>query len=90
MDNRVPGRRENGFKTGKTLTLRPSKPKAWSHQEDLTAAYGKPIVLELLDGTLVNGNLVSADQFSLKVSKQDSAYFTVYYKSSLTSYSVQA
>lgn len=84
------GFRRDGYRPkNQTITFKPTKPKTWSHQDDLQAAIGKKIRIKLIgEGNPIEGTLVAADQFSLKLSQHDSAFFSVYYKSSLTSFTV--
>jgi len=84
------GFRRDGYRPkNQTITFKASKPKTWSHQDDLQAAIGKKIRIKTLDESdPIEGTLVAADQFSLKLSRNDSAYFSVYYKSSLTYFMV--
>jgi len=88
------GRRENGFRPNKnkTLTLKESKPKRWTHQDDLMAAIGKHIKLTTLAGANIDGELLAADQFSIKVlptGMPDLSFAVVVYKSALTSFEVR-
>lgn len=82
------GRREDGFKIKKTLSM--PKPKRWSHQDELTAAVGKKVRL-VSNNMVETGELVAADQFTIKV-KYDNGTgdlrFVVVFKSALTSFEV--
>ncbi|MCP1540036.1 hypothetical protein [Methylorubrum extorquens] len=52
---------------GPTAPRSPNRPKAWNHQDELKAHYGKGIALLLPDGATKTGVLVAADQFAVKV-----------------------
>ena len=52
--------------TGPRTPLK-SKPKAWSHQDELKAGRGKKITLTHVSGETVVGKLLEADQFTIKV-----------------------
>lgn len=87
------GMRQDGFRPTKTITFKqnnkPSKPKAWSHQDDLQRAIGHKIRIKIMgEEKPIEGTLEAADQFSLKLRQPDSVYLGVYYKSALTYFMV--
>lgn len=43
------------------------KPKRWSHQHDLDASLGKRITLLVQGGRPIEGTLIAADQYTLKI-----------------------
>jgi len=77
-------RRGNGQRT----PLKPPKPRAWSHQDDLKAWKGERVSLHFADSRPgVVGKLVEADQFTIKiVSETLGAREEVYFKSALRSF----
>ncbi|WLR91026.1 hypothetical protein [Shinella zoogloeoides] len=89
------GRREDGFRPNKkkTITLKESRPKSWSHQDDLTAAIGKKIRLMRAPMPNIEGKVLAADQFTVKVEVQSPSgalSAVVVFKSALTSFEVLA
>jgi hypothetical protein len=64
------------------------KQKRWSHQDDLEGLVGKNITVSILDIGHVNGTLMAADQFTLKLKIQnaDKVLFRTFFKSALTYY----
>jgi len=69
--------------------VRNFKPKAWNHQDDLKGLIGKWVNLVLANGEIVEGTLVAADQFTIKISEKwddGTSFDAVYFKSSLTSF----
>lgn len=67
------------------VALKPAvKATGWSHQNELSALIGKTI--RILTGTqTIEGMLLAADQFSVKVTrKSDPNNFVVVFKSSMT------
>jgi hypothetical protein len=55
--------------TADRLKLRKlEKPKRWSHQAELDRLKGKAIAITGHDGSSVEGTLLEADQFTLRVS----------------------
>jgi hypothetical protein len=71
-------------KFGRFNPNRPAKPKRWSHQDDLTALIGKTIVCGRSDGMSLEGVLVEADQFTLKIQTPEFALPVLVFKSALT------
>lgn len=82
-------RQEFNFKNGAPLRKKVSmpKPKRWSHQDDLAELKGKRLVLCLLDVGTIQGTLIDADQFTLKMQGEGSLKTVTYFKSALTYYS---
>lgn len=70
------GLRQDGFK------IKP-KEKGWSHQDELTGLIGKQIVVSAR-GERFDGELVAADQFTLKLKRPNLSTPVVFFKSSLT------
>lgn len=60
-----------------------SKPAGWSHQHDLAALRGKKVLLSLIDGEQIQGELLEADQFTLKMKTRGADRIIVIYKSAL-------
>lgn len=69
----------------------PFKPKAFNHQDDLKDAVGKQVVLVTLRGTTVEGELLGADQFTIKIRRCDveSKSVLTWFKHALASYGVK-
>jgi hypothetical protein len=64
-------------------------PRAWSHQDDLKANVGKTMRLMFVDEVVIQGTLVTADQFTLKIARSDKSVVT-YFKSGMISFEVIA
>jgi hypothetical protein len=64
--------------------------KAWSHQQDLAALKGKIVTLFFLDDSKVEGMLVDADQFTIKVARpaveSKPARIVTFFKHALTGF----
>lgn len=69
----------------KSFDPRRRKPKAWSHQQELTDLIDKPIVITRRDGCILSGTLLAADQFCLKIQHTSNSHIVVF-KSALTSF----
>lgn len=88
----------NGFRPKDAHRKPKPKPKAWSHQNDLTAAKGKQIQIHTHEG-MVNGTLLDADQFTIKVrttlndgdylAAQKDQSIVTYFKSALTGFTIK-
>lgn len=74
----------------KLASSKPFKPKAWSHDNDLTAAKGKQISLHALDSPdeLV-GELLDSDRFTLKVRVWNGKSALTFFKHALASYAIK-
>lgn len=75
---------------GKTLTLKDrlkevSKPKPWSHQEELTKLVGKSIGIRFTNLEVEYGLLLAADQFSVMIALSDRSN-RVFFKSQIHSF----
>lgn len=66
-----------------------SKPKQWSHQDDLRALKGKRVALTLVNGNIFSGVLLEADQFTIKLLADDTKSVVTYYKHILASFSAE-
>lgn len=71
---------------GASAPRQPYKPKAWNHQDELKAALGREITVHF-DGRSHTGTLVAADQFTIKVSRNDQSALT-YFKGNLLGYAL--
>lgn len=65
---------------------KPFKPKAWTHQDDLRAQCGKGIFIRFMNGVGIEGTLISADQFTLKIMVNSSKSVVTYFKHAVESY----
>jgi hypothetical protein len=50
---------------------RPPRERRWSHQDDLTAAIGKKVSAFTTGNLIVDGRLLAADQFTVKIDYVD-------------------
>lgn len=66
-----------------------SKPKAWSHQDDLKALKGQRVALTLVNGNIFAGVLLDADQFTIKLLADDTQSVVTYYKHILASFAAE-
>lgn len=71
------------------MGIKAPKPKAWSHQADLSAAIGKSIIVKLPSGS-VSGVLQEADAYCLKIlcSIDGRKSLLTYFKHAIVYYSV--
>lgn len=76
-------RKFSGFRNNK-----PPKVKRWSHQDDLEAAIGKQIGVTMTCGLSFTGELVAADQFTIKLRLVDHIGTSTLFKSAFAFYSV--
>lgn len=70
------------------FTPKTEKPKGWSHEAELLAAKGKPIVLATLDGSPVEATLLEADRFTVKVESEGKT--VVLFKHAISGYQIAA
>lgn len=70
----------------------PFKQKSWNHQDDLKAGIGKIIGILFLDAPYCEGELVAADQFTIKVIPHDrtSKSPLTFFKGSMRGYEIKA
>jgi len=70
------------------LKIKPPKPKSWSHDDDLAEAKGKSVSLFLLNREEpINGVLLEADKFALKLVSDNQSILT-FYKHAIESYGI--
>jgi hypothetical protein len=70
---------------------RPSKPKPWSHQDDLRTMIGKSVVLIFVDPKFgsVCGVLAAADQFTLQLRVDGHKSPMTYFKHAIVAFGLQ-
>lgn len=63
-----------------------SKPKSWTHQEDLRLLKGRRIIITTMYGDLASGPLLEADQFTIKLLCDASQSVVTYFKHGISSF----
>lgn len=77
------------FKAREVFTrqrLKPPKPKAWSHMDDLKALKGKKICLLFSNEEYVTGVLLEADQFTIQLFNEYNKSISTYFKGHIRSF----
>lgn len=68
------------------IMMKGVKPKAWSHQNELAALKGKQILVclgNVAHSFQLEGELLEADQFTLKVRRKGTSFDVVVHKSAV-------
>jgi hypothetical protein len=73
-------RRDNGTKRT------PLKPKAWNHQDELRSYRGRNVRVVFMDQDPVEGVLLEADQFTIKMHTKQHDLDMIFFKSALVGF----
>jgi hypothetical protein len=67
-----------------------TKPKRWSHQDELAERIGKNITLYFAGEQFAVGKLIAADAYTVKIEGQNGITHMTYFKSGLQGYEFTA